>query len=113
MATQKNSQSSNGGGPAAKDIFRGVAGVAALGFAGRALYKETRRPRVMGVRVPRDVANVDLKKLAKQVSKVAEDWPERSVRQRRWVSVAEALGLLEDPGLREVVRAAFAQGGGE
>jgi 8-oxo-dGTP pyrophosphatase MutT (NUDIX family) len=46
-----------------------------------------------------------------QVTEVAEDWPERSVRQRRWVSPAEALGLLEDPGLREVVRAALARGG--
>ena len=96
MATQKNSQSSNGGGPAAKDIFRGVAGVAALGFAGRALYKETRRPRVMGVRVPRDVANVDLKKLAKQVSKVA-DQVERASEDVRMASaqtkrVAKKLG---------------------
>jgi 8-oxo-dGTP pyrophosphatase MutT (NUDIX family) len=46
-----------------------------------------------------------------QVTEIAEDWPERSVRQRRWVSVAEALGLLDDPGLREVVRAALARGG--
>ncbi len=43
-----------------------------------------------------------------QVTDVAEDWPERSVRQRRWVSAAEALGLLDDPGLREVVRSALA-----
>jgi 8-oxo-dGTP pyrophosphatase MutT (NUDIX family) len=42
-----------------------------------------------------------------QVTEVAEEWPERSVRQRRWVSVADALGLLDDPGLRDVVRAAF------
>jgi 8-oxo-dGTP pyrophosphatase MutT (NUDIX family) len=46
-----------------------------------------------------------------QVTEVAEDWPERSVRQRRWVSPEEAIALLGDEGLREVVRAAL--GGGE
>jgi hypothetical protein len=71
VATQTNTQSSNGGGGiVTKDILRGVAGVAALGFAGRAIIK-ARRPRLLGVRIPRDVADVDLKKLARQVSKVA------------------------------------------
>jgi len=71
VATQTNTQSSNGsGGSVTKDIVRGVAGVAALGFAGRALVR-ARRPRVLGVPVPRDVAHLDVKKLAKQVSKVA------------------------------------------
>jgi hypothetical protein len=42
-----------------------VAGVAALGFAGREIYKETRRPKVLGVKF-------DLHKLAKEVSKVAD-----------------------------------------
>ncbi len=40
-----------------------------------------------------------------QVTEVADDWPERSVRQRRWVSTADALQLLGDEGLREVIRA--------
>src|ERR1041384_2040496 len=35
-----------------------------------------------------------------QVTEEAEDWPERSVRQRRWVSAAEALQMLDDEGLR-------------
>ena len=45
-----------------------------------------------------------------QVTEVAEDWPERSVRQRRWVSVAEALQMLDDEGLRAVVRGALLGG---
>ncbi len=42
-----------------------------------------------------------------QVTEAAEDWPERGMRQRCWVSPAEALERLEDRGLREVVRAAL------
>ena len=45
-----------------------------------------------------------------EVTGVAEDWPERSVRQRRWVSVTEALQLLDDEGLRAVVRDALLGG---
>jgi hypothetical protein len=73
VATQTNKQSSNGGGGSvAKDVIRGVAGVAAIGYAGRAIVK-SRNPRVLGVKVPRQLApqNFDAKKLAKQVSKVA------------------------------------------
>jgi 8-oxo-dGTP pyrophosphatase MutT (NUDIX family) len=40
------------------------------------------------------------------VTDVAEDWPERTVRQRRWVDPAEALGLIDDRGLREIIRSA-------
>jgi 8-oxo-dGTP pyrophosphatase MutT (NUDIX family) len=47
-----------------------------------------------------------------QVTEAAENWPERSVRQRRWVSPAEALALLEDEGLREVLRGALADNAG-
>src|SRR5262249_26642719 len=42
-----------------------------------------------------------------QVTEVADNWPERDVRQRCWVSVAEALQRLDDRGLREVVKAAL------
>jgi 8-oxo-dGTP pyrophosphatase MutT (NUDIX family) len=42
-----------------------------------------------------------------QVTEVADNWPERDMRQRCWVSVAEALQRLDDRGLREVVRAAL------
>jgi hypothetical protein len=53
-------------------VIRGVAGVAALGFAGRAIVK-SRQPQVLGLKVPRQLVpgNLNTKKLAKQVSKVA------------------------------------------
>jgi 8-oxo-dGTP pyrophosphatase MutT (NUDIX family) len=41
------------------------------------------------------------------VTDAAADWPERKVRQRRWVTVADALTLLEDRGLREILRGAL------
>jgi 8-oxo-dGTP pyrophosphatase MutT (NUDIX family) len=43
-----------------------------------------------------------------QVTEVADDWPERSLRERRWVHPAEALRLLDDEGLRLVIRGALA-----
>jgi 8-oxo-dGTP pyrophosphatase MutT (NUDIX family) len=43
-----------------------------------------------------------------QVTEVADDWPERSFRERRWVSPAEAVRLIEDEGLRLVLRRALA-----
>jgi hypothetical protein len=39
---------------------------------------------------------------------MAEDWPEREVRERRWLSVPQALERLDDPGLRELIREATA-----
>jgi len=41
------------------------------------------------------------------VADAAEHWPEGTIRQRRWVRPAEALDLIEDRGLREVIRAAL------
>jgi 8-oxo-dGTP pyrophosphatase MutT (NUDIX family) len=46
-----------------------------------------------------------------RVTDEADDWPEREWRQRRWLSFAQAQQLLEDPGLRELVRGAAADRG--
>lgn len=40
------------------------------------------------------------------VTAVAEDWPERLGRRRRWLLPESALERIEDHGLREVIRAA-------
>lgn len=37
-------------------------------------------------------------------------WPERKERQRRWVSVEAALGLISNPSLRRLIRAHFHPG---
>jgi 8-oxo-dGTP pyrophosphatase MutT (NUDIX family) len=39
-----------------------------------------------------------------QVSDEAADWPERDLRQRQWVTLAEALELLDDEGLCDILR---------
>jgi hypothetical protein len=63
--------------PVSRDAIQVVVGVAALGWAGREMIKNRRRPTVLGVRLPRELAGVDLKgldthKIAKQVGKAAE-----------------------------------------
>lgn len=39
-----------------------------------------------------------------EVAKLADTFPEHKRRKRRWVSVSKALKLVEDPGLRRVLR---------
>jgi 8-oxo-dGTP pyrophosphatase MutT (NUDIX family) len=39
-----------------------------------------------------------------QVTEAAEDWPERGLRERCWLSHAESLLRVEEPGLRELLR---------
>ena len=41
------------------------------------------------------------------VTEVAQEWPERSVRQRSWVSPAGLFEHVEEPGLVEVLRVAL------
>lgn len=43
-----------------------------------------------------------------QVQEVLDDWPERASRRRRIVYPEEALDLLSNPGLRDIVRTQFA-----
>jgi 8-oxo-dGTP pyrophosphatase MutT (NUDIX family) len=41
---------------------------------------------------------------AMRVTEVADDWPEREIRERCWVSFPQALARVEEPGLRELIR---------
>jgi 8-oxo-dGTP pyrophosphatase MutT (NUDIX family) len=45
-----------------------------------------------------------------QVAEAAEDWPERTLRQREWLSPAQAARQVDDPGLREMIRACVGNG---
>jgi 8-oxo-dGTP pyrophosphatase MutT (NUDIX family) len=42
-----------------------------------------------------------------RVTAVSDDWPEKQLRQRAWVSSAEAVKRIDDAGLRDVVEAAL------
>lgn len=39
-----------------------------------------------------------------QVTDVADNWPERAMRQRAWLGVEQALRRVEEPGLRALIR---------
>ncbi len=41
------------------------------------------------------------------VTDMAEHWPEDGLRQRSWLSAAQALQRIEDAGLRELIREAM------
>lgn len=43
-----------------------------------------------------------------QVTEAADNWPERGIRSREWLTPKQALVRLDDPGLREMVRAIVA-----
>jgi len=73
VATQSKTDQSSGsnGGFETKDGIRAVLGVAALSFAGSLIVKNGRRTRVLGVRIPRELSNLDTRQLAKRLSKLA------------------------------------------
>jgi 8-oxo-dGTP pyrophosphatase MutT (NUDIX family) len=41
------------------------------------------------------------------VTEVRDEWPERQVRARVWVTLEEALDRIEESGLRDLLRVAF------
>ena len=41
------------------------------------------------------------------VTEVRDTWPERSVRNRKWLSVLDAIERVQEPGLKEIIRRAF------
>jgi 8-oxo-dGTP pyrophosphatase MutT (NUDIX family) len=47
-----------------------------------------------------------------RVTDMADDWPERQVRERLWLSFSQALRQIEDLGLRELIRGAAAAAAG-
>ena len=42
------------------------------------------------------------------VTEVTDDWPERAWRARRWLCPTRAIARVEEPGLRKLLRKAFA-----
>jgi 8-oxo-dGTP pyrophosphatase MutT (NUDIX family) len=41
------------------------------------------------------------------VTEARDEWPERQLRTREWVTLDEALDRIEEPGLRDLLRIAF------
>jgi 8-oxo-dGTP pyrophosphatase MutT (NUDIX family) len=44
-----------------------------------------------------------------EVTRVENDWPERLLRRRSWLTPARVLDHISDPGLRQVLRATLAE----
>jgi 8-oxo-dGTP pyrophosphatase MutT (NUDIX family) len=42
------------------------------------------------------------------VTEVRQEWPERASRQRVWLTPEDALGRVEEPGLRDILQRMFA-----
>jgi 8-oxo-dGTP pyrophosphatase MutT (NUDIX family) len=42
-----------------------------------------------------------------QVTEEADDWPERSIRQRIWLPTDEVADRIREPGLREILESVF------
>ncbi|HXD59294.1 MAG TPA: hypothetical protein VN606_15310 [Thermoleophilaceae bacterium] len=61
----------DGAGTVGRAAVGAVAGGAAIGLAGRAAVKRMRRPRVLGIPLPR-MRKLDMKHVAKQIGNVAE-----------------------------------------
>jgi hypothetical protein len=74
--TRQQDDSGSGRSAAVRTVARAAAGaaVAGAGLAAAAAVKRARRPRVLGVRVPRELSprTLDLKKMAKRVGDIAE-----------------------------------------
>jgi 8-oxo-dGTP pyrophosphatase MutT (NUDIX family) len=47
------------------------------------------------------------------VTEARPEWPERHLRQREWLTPDDALGRVEEPGLRDILRRMFGIGGPE
>ena len=74
--TPQQDDSGSGRSAAVRTVARAAAGAAAagVGLAAAAAVKRARRPRVLGVRVPREMSprTFDVKKMAKRVGDAAE-----------------------------------------
>jgi len=67
--------------------IRGVVSQAPVGS-----YVRTRRALLLSVTV-----------FSMHVKKIFEIWPEHWKRQRQWLSIAEAVAIIEEPGLRGII----------
>jgi uncharacterized protein len=52
-----------------------------------------------------DVIALEVTVYLLQVAKVFDTWPEAHERERAWFSVAEAAGVIAEPGLRDIILA--------
>jgi len=88
---------------AAQEAFEeaGVSGAVAKEAIGVFNYKKQLKSGQM--------INCQIRIYAMEVSAVAAGWPEKNARRTKWCQLAEALTLVDDPGLRRII-ARFSRG---
>jgi 8-oxo-dGTP pyrophosphatase MutT (NUDIX family) len=81
-----------------------------------ALLEAWEEAGVVGTLDPEPVGNYVYEKFERQhhvllyrlkVIEVRDNWPERGLRDRAWLTVEEAMERIEEPGLRELLRRLF------
>ena len=82
-----------------------------------ALVEAWEEAGLVGVLDPEPVGSYVYEKLGREclvlvyrmtVTEVRDDWPEKGMRERVWLAPGEVLERVEEPGLREILRLAFA-----
>ena len=58
--------------------------------------------------LPREQLLIEVRVFQFWVAQQLDDWPEKSQRETRWFDVPEAAALVDEGGLAEIVRLAFA-----
>jgi 8-oxo-dGTP pyrophosphatase MutT (NUDIX family) len=81
-----------------------------------ALVEAWEEAGLVGVLDPEPVGSYVYEKLGRDhyvlvyrmaVTEVREQWPERSLRQRAWLTADDAIDRVEEPGLRNILRNVF------
>ena len=81
-----------------------------------ALVEAWEEAGLLGVLDPDPVGTYVYEKLGREchvlvykmnVTEVRDDWPEKGVRQRLWLAPEDAFARVEEPGLRDIMRAVF------
>lgn len=85
------------------------------GTAIREAYEEAGlRGRIVGrplgcYQTAKNGGSVTVLALLMEVQRSESEWPEHATRERRWVSLEQASGLLDNPQLVELLKAAAAR----
>ena len=74
------------------DVWAGLTGVLRPDPIGTYLYEKLGRTHYVTVYIL-------------QVTGVADEWPEKGIRERSWLTPNQAVATLDDPGLCEIIRA--------
>lgn len=94
MVQSASSKLLNGAGTVGRAALGAVAGGAAIGLAGRAIVKRTRKPKLLGVPLPRGTRKLKMKNVGKQISNFAEQLEQTGDDMRKASAHAKNVGKV-------------------